>query len=394
MYLNVGDLWYNPTTKVTKRWNGTSWEEQDVKDKVAQEIAKSKNTVFVSTPVPPYKIGDLWIKNQEIYDCISVKESGVFAEGDWKKSTKYTDDTTANTAINNQIKGNLTINANTIFDGTATFVSQGSNETTIIKDGSITFTRNNIPTTVIRNMRFGTAIASSSGGDIITLSGFDDSKTKVLPSLMEFSVSNTVRTLECKATKVGVNQWRFYLRGTENTVVSANPVTTSGASATHPNVYSATFHNYIVSTGAVSYGDWTFHSSTTTPSSPPIKPTNTSPSITFTSRVNRNGTTTEIQSISLGDKLTNYKVDVSQWFPYTDGNTVGTIIFDVKYSSITGKEWKIESETHTNGATWKLYYRNTSISSASISNLTTEGFVDLLVNYQGGGRIQYIAFEE
>lgn len=296
--------------------------------------------------------------------------------------------------VDDMKKGNLLINANAVFDGTATFVSQGSNETTIIRDGSITFTRNNIPTTVIRNMRFGTAIASSSGGDIITLSGFDDSKTKVLPSLMEFSVSNTVRTLECKATKVGVNQWRFYLRGTENTVTSTNPVTTSGSSATQYNVYSATFHNYKVNTGAISYGDWTFHSSTTTPSSPPIKPTNTSPSITFTSRVNRNGTTTEIQSISLGDKLTNYKVDVSQWFPYTDGNTVGTIIFDVKYSSITGKEWKIESETHTNGATWKLYYRNTSISSASISNLTTEGFVDLLVNYQGGGRIQYIAFEE
>lgn len=302
---------------------------------------------------------------------------------------------TGDSAINNQNNGHLTINANTTFSGNATFVSSGSNETTVIKDGSITFTRNGAPVSVIRNMKFGTATASSSGGEIITLTGFDDSKTNVLPSLMEFSVSNTVRTLECKATKVGVNQWGFYLRGTENTVASANPVTTSGSSATHYNVYSASFHSYKVNTGAISYGNWVVHSSNNASDQYPTVPSTTSPSVVFKARVNRNGTTTEIQGISLGRSLTGHIVNVSQWFPYTDGNTKGTITFDVVYSFVAGKEWKLEKGTSSNGVPWwKLSYRNTSISSASISNLTTEGFVDLLVNYQGDGRVQYIAFEE
>lgn len=404
------DGWLTVSEKnyVEKEWEEIKQEFQKIKDKCIKyevdiEVYVSSKNTLDSYLTPMFDSANFFKDtqinrtefNSKFIDYYNARTSSLEEVENKIKQVADNAQNTGNTAINNQINGNLTINANTIFDGTATFVSQGSNETTIIKDGSITFTRNNTPTTVIRNMRFGTAIASSSGGEIITLSGFDDSKTKVLPSLMEFSVSNTVRTLECKATKVGVNQWRFYLRGTENTVVSANPVTTSGASATHSNVYSATFHNYIVSTGAVSYGDWIFHSSGSASSITPTKPSNTSPSITFKSRINRNGTTTEIQSITLGGALTNYKVNISQWFPYTDGNTIGTIIFDVTYSSIAGKEWKLETGTNTGGIPWwKLYYRNTSISSASISNLTTEGFVDLLVNYQGGGRVQYIAFEE
>lgn len=301
---------------------------------------------------------------------------------------------TANDAINNQNNGHLTINANTTFAGDARFISSGSTETTIIQNGSITFTRNGVPVTVIRNMKFGTATASSSGGEVVTLTGFNDSKTNVLPSLMEFSVSNTVRTLECKATKVGVNQWRFYLRGTENTVASANPVTTSGSSATHYNVYSASFHSYKVNTGAISYGNWVLHSFNNSSSNPPSVPTTTSPSVTFKGRVNRNGVTTEVQSIALGASLTNHEVNVSLWYPYSDGNTKGSITFSVIYSSTSGREWKLEQGTTSGLPWWRLSYRDTTISSASLASLRTEGFVDLLVNYQGGGRVQYIAFEE
>ena len=213
---SVGDLWYNPTTKATKRWNGTTWEEQDVKDKVAQEIAKSKNTVFVSTPVPPYKIGDLWIKNEEIYDCISVKESGVFADGDWKKSTKYTDDTTANNAINNQNNGHLTVNANTTFSGNATFVSSGSNETTVIKDGSITFTRNGMDVTVIRNMRSGVIATDSNGSGTVDFTGMK-TNLSVMTTIKSFNISQNVRSLHCYAEMIDIsrNRWRFTIGGTE-----------------------------------------------------------------------------------------------------------------------------------------------------------------------------------
>ena len=215
---SVGDLWYNPTTKVTKRWNGTTWEEQDVKDKVAQEIAKSKNTVFVSTPVPPYKIGDLWIKNQEIYDCISVKESGAFAEGDWKKSTKYTDDTTANNAINNQNNGHLTVNANTTFVGDASFISRGSNETTVINAGSISFTRAGQTITTIRNMRSGSISTDGNGSGYVDFTGMK-SGLLIIPSIQSFNVSSNVRSLNCRSERdpnyTAQNRYRFYVYGTQ-----------------------------------------------------------------------------------------------------------------------------------------------------------------------------------
>lgn len=390
---------------VEKEWEEIKQEFQKIKDKCIKyevdiEVYVSSKNTLDSYLIPMFDSANFFKDtqinrtefNSKFIDYYNSRTSALEEVENKIKQVADNAQNTGNTAINNQNNGIFTVNANTIFAGDATFVSQGSNETTIIRDGSITFTRNNIPTTVIRNMRFGTAIASSSGGDIITLSGFDDSKTKVLPSLMEFSVSNTVRTLECKATKVGVNQWRFYLRGTENTVTSTNPVTTSGSSATQYNVYSATFHNYKVNTGAISYGGWITHSS----GSPSYTvPPSTSPSITFKARVNRNGITTEIQSTSLGESVTNYAVNVSQWFPYADGNTKGDIKFDVTYSSVNGKEWKSET-IGMNGSVQvaALKYRITSISSPSVSNITTEGFVDLLVNYQGGGRVQYIAFEE
>lgn len=225
---SVGDLWYNPTTKATKRWNGTTWEEQDVKDKVAQEIAKSKNTVFVSTPVPPYKTGDLWIKNQEIYDCISVKESGAFAEGDWKKSTKYTDDTTANNAINNQNNGHLTVNANTTFSGNATFVSSGSNESTIIRDGSITFTRGGQNITTIRNMRSGVIATNGSGSGVVEFSGMK-TNLSVMTSIKSFNISQNIRSLHCWAEMIDIsrNRWKFVIGGTEASTSGHNETITS-----------------------------------------------------------------------------------------------------------------------------------------------------------------------
>lgn len=225
---SVGDLWYNPTTKATKRWNGTTWEEQDVKDKVAQEIAKSKNTVFVSTPVPPYKLGDLWIKNQEIFDCISVKEDGVFAEGDWKKSTKYTDDTTANNAINNQNNGHLTINANTTFSGNATIVSSGSNESTIIRDGSITFTRGGQNITTIRNMRSGVIATNGSGSGVVEFSGMK-TNLSVMTSIKSFNISQNIRSLHCWAEMIDIsrNRWKFVIGGTEASTSGHNETITS-----------------------------------------------------------------------------------------------------------------------------------------------------------------------
>lgn len=62
----------------------------------AQNTADKKMRVFIEQPFPPYRIGDLWINNEEIYKCNTDKETGIFASSEWEKATKYTDDTKAN----------------------------------------------------------------------------------------------------------------------------------------------------------------------------------------------------------------------------------------------------------------------------------------------------------
>lgn len=346
---SVGDLWYNPTTKATKRWNGTAWEEQDVKDKVAQALASSKRRVFTTQPTTPYDAGDLWITNTsstgDMMICVVSRLSGRYVASEWKKATKYTDDTaaniaqqharqaedqatllnqkvesyasegvltpsekaelkreidtieqeinpivnraevfgvsigniwetwsdlawwrenvliiagnytgdvnslrnvfknyynerqaifdriermakeladnaqnTGNIAINNQNDGNLTISANTIFDGKATFISHGSDETTVIRDGSISFTRGGETITTIRNMRAGTVVTDGYGSGYVDFIGMK-SNLFILPSIKAFDVSANVRSLNCRVEKdpnfLAQNRYKFFVYGTE-----------------------------------------------------------------------------------------------------------------------------------------------------------------------------------
>ena len=69
----------------------------------AQDTADSKRRVFVSTPVPPYDVGDLWVGNSssELMRCQNARQSGTYVSTDWIKAVKYTDDS----ALNNFISG-------------------------------------------------------------------------------------------------------------------------------------------------------------------------------------------------------------------------------------------------------------------------------------------------
>lgn len=91
-----GDIWYNPSTKITYRYTGSSWER--LYDKVAEEanqLASQKRRVFVTTPTVPYDIGDLWIKDEELYRCTTAVSNGSFNQSHWTKAVKYTDDSYA-----------------------------------------------------------------------------------------------------------------------------------------------------------------------------------------------------------------------------------------------------------------------------------------------------------
>lgn len=69
----------------------------------ALDSANEKAKIFVSTPYPPYHVGDLWVQGStgEIMRCATERLTGSFSSSDWEKASKYTDDTGLTNFINN-----------------------------------------------------------------------------------------------------------------------------------------------------------------------------------------------------------------------------------------------------------------------------------------------------
>lgn len=101
-----GDLFYWKSTGMCYRFvqiDGV-WQWYNVKDKdiekalenasKAQDTADGKRRNFITTPVPPYDIGDLWTQGNtgDLMRCQTSRTSGNYISSDWVKATKYTDD--------------------------------------------------------------------------------------------------------------------------------------------------------------------------------------------------------------------------------------------------------------------------------------------------------------
>ncbi|MBP3920832.1 MAG: hypothetical protein J6D28_04630 [Bacilli bacterium] len=117
---HLGDLYYDNDTgkayRFAQQGNTYLWvqiTDTDVTEALelaskAKDTADSKRTVFTSTPFVPYDIGDLWLNNQELYVCDTPKTSTqTYDVNDFKKATKYTDDTALNTFINGDFAENI-----------------------------------------------------------------------------------------------------------------------------------------------------------------------------------------------------------------------------------------------------------------------------------------------
>ena len=124
---HVGDLWFNTSTNEAKRYNSSyAWELIRDKDAIkalsdaaqAQDTADGKRRVFVSTPYPPYDIGDLWVQGAsgDLMRCGTARQTGAFVSSDWVKATKYTGDENLNDFINNTF-ANAVTQINTKIDG-------------------------------------------------------------------------------------------------------------------------------------------------------------------------------------------------------------------------------------------------------------------------------------
>lgn len=122
---HVGDQWYNTSTKQLFRYtkqvlairtpSGTAtsirylWQKIDNAQAIAaaeaaanaQDTADGKRRVFVTTPYPPYDVGDLWTDGADLWRCNNAKdENGEYDSNDWGKATNYTDDSTVTNFIN------------------------------------------------------------------------------------------------------------------------------------------------------------------------------------------------------------------------------------------------------------------------------------------------------
>lgn len=96
---HVGDMWYHSTQKKLTRYSSSySWvniEDQKAIDAYeaannAQDTADGKRRVFVSTPYPPYDIGDLWVNGKDLRRCQTKKTQGQsYNINDWVVAVDY-----------------------------------------------------------------------------------------------------------------------------------------------------------------------------------------------------------------------------------------------------------------------------------------------------------------
>ena len=102
---HVGDMWYNSTTKLLKRYtvSGSTYSWTTIEDQKAidayeaasraQDTADGKRRVFVDTPYPPYDAGDLWLTggstDGQLKRCITARASGSYVANDWVIAVYY-----------------------------------------------------------------------------------------------------------------------------------------------------------------------------------------------------------------------------------------------------------------------------------------------------------------
>lgn len=131
---HLGDLYYNTDTgKVWRYVKGNViprpgavpglryfWRElQDTELAKALQLAQDalaaaddKARIFYVTPYAPYDEGDLWVQGTagDILVCTKSRSAGAvpnFDDSEWKKASKYTDDSGLRDFINNQYAGDL-----------------------------------------------------------------------------------------------------------------------------------------------------------------------------------------------------------------------------------------------------------------------------------------------
>lgn len=119
---HIGDIYYDSATGYAYRFmkDGSTYlwtkiSDSDIEAALAEaqdawDLADNKRRVFISQPVPPYDVGDMWVQgsNGDIKRCATAKTSSqTYSASDWVLASKYTDDTAVTNLDNSLTQQNV-----------------------------------------------------------------------------------------------------------------------------------------------------------------------------------------------------------------------------------------------------------------------------------------------
>lgn len=234
--VHLGDLFYDTITGYCYRWqvqnNTYSWNritDVDVTKALAdahaaQDTADNKRRVFVSTPTPPYDVGDLWSQGStgDLLRCRTAKTtSQSYAAADWVKASKYTDDTVATAAQNgvnalttrmSAAETNISQNSDAIaLRATKTELTEslGNYYTKEQSDSKLTVKANEITSNVASTYATKTALDTTNSKVTAAQTTADNAKADVTAlktrvAEAETSITQNAEDIELRATKTEV----------------------------------------------------------------------------------------------------------------------------------------------------------------------------------------------
>ncbi|PGH20631.1 hypothetical protein RN96_10680 [Fusobacterium polymorphum] len=133
----------------------------------------------------------------------------------------------ANTIEGALKQGDFIITGKTVFDGSARFVSRGTNEVITIANGAIDFYRNGIRLTRIKNIRYGIIATDSKGKGVVNFDGFQQPMI-LLTAVKSANFGKNMASIFCYAEHINGTQYRFYVGGTNEDYREANPIKVVG----------------------------------------------------------------------------------------------------------------------------------------------------------------------
>jgi hypothetical protein len=211
---HVGDMWYNATAKLLKRYS-TSYAWTTIEDKkavdayalagTAKDTADGKRRVFITTPTVPYDIGDLWTDGTNLRRCDKAKTAQQsYSVNDWVLATTYDNTKTTidggivtsgtiqvagdQASILAGITGQGTADESVRFWAGASFENRATAPYRVLQDGSVIMSKATVEGVI-------KALSGTIGGFEIGTGRIgvaqDANGLSILASLMKFSDDNT-----------------------------------------------------------------------------------------------------------------------------------------------------------------------------------------------------------